>query len=96
VSLEQLLGAAGDLVEVGQIKLDNAGRTGTRESCRGFLTLGHVAYRQHDVGAVFNQAAGSFEADAAIGTGHNEGTSSLLRQLPRMPGHESASCMTIR
>ena len=87
MTVEQRLRAAGDLVEVGQVELDDARRARTRETRRGLLALGRVAHRQHDVGAAFDETAGRFEADAAVGAGHDEGASGLLGQLPRMPGH---------
>jgi len=55
---------------------------GPRKARRGILALGRVAHRQHDVGAASHEVAGRFEADAAVGAGHDEGASDLLGQLP--------------
>jgi len=90
VAVEQRRGAARDVVEVGQVERDDARRAGPAEARRGLLALGRVAHRQHDVGAASDEVAGRFEADAAVGAGHDEGTSGLLAQLPRMPRHAGA------
>ena len=79
-----------DLVEVGQVELDDARRAGPREARCGLLTPGRVAHRQNDVRAASDEAAGRFEADAAVGAGHDEGASGLLAQLAEMPGHAGA------
>ena len=86
MSVEQRLGAARDLVEVGQVELDDARRAGPHEARRGLLSLGGVAHRQYDVGAAFDEAARRFETDAAVRAGHDERATGLLGQLPRMPG----------
>ena len=69
VAVEQRLGADRDLVEVGQLELDDARRAGPRDARRGLLALDGVADRQHDVGAESNEAAGRFKADPAVGAG---------------------------
>jgi hypothetical protein len=46
-----------------------------------------VADHQHDVGAASDELASRFEADAAVGAGHDEGASGLPAQLPCLPGH---------
>lgn len=83
----QRLGAARDLVEVGQVELDDARRAGPRQARRSLLALGRVAHRQHDVGAASDELAGRFEADAAVGAGHEEAAPGLPAQLPRTPAH---------
>jgi hypothetical protein len=75
VVVEQRLGAARDLVEVGQVELDDARRTWSREARHGLLALDRVAHGHHDVGAAPDEAAGRFEADAAVGVGHDDGAS---------------------
>jgi len=87
VAVEQRRGAARDLVEIGQVELDDARRTGTREARRDLITLRRVTHGQHDVRAASDQGAGRLETDAAVGAGDDEGASRLLAQLPRMPGH---------
>jgi hypothetical protein len=87
VAVEQGRGATPDLVEVGQIELDDARRAWPDEARCGPLARGRVAHGQHDVGAASDEAAGRLEADAAVGAGHDERAPGLVGQLPRMPGH---------
>jgi len=79
VAVEQRLGAARDLVEVGQVELDDARRARPLEARRGLLALGGVAHRQHNMGAASDQFAGHFEADAAVGASHHERASDKRR-----------------
>jgi hypothetical protein len=58
VAVEQRRRASRDLVEVGQVELDDARRAGPREARRGLLALGRVAHRQHDVGAATDEPGG--------------------------------------
>ena len=78
-------GAARDLVEVGQVELDDARRAGPSEARRGLLAPGRVAHRQHDVGAASKEDTVRLERDAAVGAGDDEGASGLPSQLPCRP-----------
>jgi hypothetical protein len=87
VSVEQRRGAIRELVEVGQVELDDARRAGPFEAPGCLLALCRIAHRQHDLGAASDERPGRLEADAAVGAGHDEGASRLLGQLPGMPAH---------
>ena len=87
MAVEQRLGAAHDVVEVGQVDLDNARRARPCEARRGLVALGGVAHRQNDVGAASDEVAGRLEADATVGAGHDDGASGLLGQQLWMPRH---------
>ena len=90
MAVEQRLGAARHLVEIGQVDLDDARRTRPREARRGRLAPVRVAHYQHDAGTPTDEPAGRFESNAAVGAGHDERASSLLGQLPRMPSHSQS------
>jgi hypothetical protein len=91
--LDKPLGELADGVQIGQVEQAQfhvRRGPGRLDLADRLLALGLAASGQDDMRAVLGQPAGRFEAEAAVGPGHDEGASGLVGNVGGGPAcHEA-------